>query len=328
MKTKTSFLSASLSLISGLISVAEGGEIYRTDFETFPVGDNQLVGTEGWLGTDDGSNVHGIDDNIVPGIGKSAFLGGGGTPSSTFVSVYQPLDVDPLALDRPIIEFYAVIAFADSSNNLRDNFYFSIYNTSGELLGAVNFDNTLTSNPQDPQNPIGQKILWYDGVAFHDTGLTFLHDELLEFRFQIDLRANTWTAVLGEAVLFADEIFHAGDLEVDLGRVSADWQISFVNSITQRPLPGNNWMLFDDWIVTLRPAFEIAHFSAPGRAPQIRWIGEDGYRYYVEHNDGDGAGWLRDLPDSLFEPPAEAEISFQDKSAILPERRLYRVARE
>ena len=49
--------------------------LYATDFEDFPTGEDKLSGFQGWIGTDQGAGLHGIDDGAADGLGNTAFIG-------------------------------------------------------------------------------------------------------------------------------------------------------------------------------------------------------------------------------------------------------------
>src|SRR2546427_10522564 len=65
-------LIAACALLLFSPAVARAALLYSTDFSSFPVGDDQLVGHDGWNGNSIGEHVHGIDTNLVPSLGNSA----------------------------------------------------------------------------------------------------------------------------------------------------------------------------------------------------------------------------------------------------------------
>ncbi|MGI9240121.1 MAG: hypothetical protein ACR2RV_04940 [Verrucomicrobiales bacterium] len=244
---------------------AHAGVIYEADFEIFTPGADELAGTDGWVATINGQSLHGIDDEIIPGLGKSAYLGfyPPTDPRTQTISVFRPLNFDPIGTGNPIVEFEAIIAIAQSQDDpdtnlsdesmLEDRFLLSIYNTSFELLAAIIYD-TRTNTYGLHRNNGGQSI---------DTNFEFIIEEPQFLFFSIDFENNTWSATLDGAPIFTDAIFNNNGRTRDLGTIAAEWNITSRNQF--RPgefIPGNNWMLFDDWFVAAK-----SRDSAPPTEP-------------------------------------------------------------
>ena len=77
-----------LTALLGLSFPARALTLYSTDFEEFPVGSDKWAGTSNWLATSTGVGVHGIDQDLLPGLGRTAYLGYN-RPKSTFVTVFR-----------------------------------------------------------------------------------------------------------------------------------------------------------------------------------------------------------------------------------------------
>ena len=86
-----------------LASRVSGGDLYTTDFEAFPVGDNQWAGTEGWISNDTTSGAQGIVQDFVAELplGKTAYLGSD-PPASVFTTVARPVNYDPAVAAFPV----------------------------------------------------------------------------------------------------------------------------------------------------------------------------------------------------------------------------------
>ena len=237
---------AAIALAAGW---AQGVDIYETDFESFAVGSDQLVGSEGWTGTNTGEGVHGIDDELVEGLGKTGFLGFA-PPSTDFVSVAHPASYDPLTAGTPVIEFFALVGVSDSTNDAFDRFYISFYNGTDDLLGAVSFDNT----------PADFGLLRHDGSDLRHTGELFLNDTVQALFVSIDFSTNRWSAKLDGLPVFTDEPFNSSGVPLNLGSIAAEWEVLDAEK------PGNNWLLFDEWTVTAK---------GDNQAPQIAGIPEN-----------------------------------------------------
>ena len=186
------FAISALSILSVRADV-----LYETDFENFTPGADNLSGTEGWVATIEGQSLSGIDNEILSGLGNSAYLGFFKPASNLtrFVTVFTRLNFDGITSGKPIIEFEALIGIADSQDNAetplideslrKDRFSISIYNTPGVLLASVIYDNRT--------NTYG--IYRYNGSSDpFDTGFEFVIEEPQFLYFRIDLENNTWSA--------------------------------------------------------------------------------------------------------------------------------------
>ncbi|MGK0188983.1 MAG: hypothetical protein ACI9R3_004799 [Verrucomicrobiales bacterium] len=283
--------------------------LYITDFSNFPAGDGNLVGNDGWLSTHPDEEVHGTVDDFFGEGNRRATLGFfDPVTTDQIITVYRPINYDPIASDTPVIQFSASVAIVDSSDESTsfDSFYISVFNTTGNLLGSVVFDNT--------EADFG---VWRaDGLDFIDTGVSFEHEILYQLKIRIDFAANTWTATLDDAALFTDAPFSNSDAVRNLGDFSAEWEITDVQS------PGDNWLLFDDWNVsalknTTTPDSKNFHIARIVRRPNgnmmLRWPAENGTQYHVEYSD-DLIQWKNDLPNStVTAAQGESEATWADR---------------
>ena len=314
-------LSLGYTAVAGLAAESET-LLYQTDFSDFPVGDGKLVGTDGWQSTHPDELVHGIVDDFF-GDGNRSGAVGFLIPESDddILTVFRPINHDPLANATPIIEFSASIAMFDSEETeFYDSFHISVFNTNDDHLAGVVFDNT--------EENLG---IWRaDGLDFFDTGVTFEYAKLYALSIRIDYEANTWTATLDDTSLFTDAPFSSSDSERDLGDFSAEWEISDVAN------PGDNWMLFDDWTVKAvaledsgNPSGQPLVVTRMTRRPSgnivLRWAAEAGTQYQVETSSNFN-DWNSNLPNSLVTTgSSETEGSFVDRTAKSAPLRYYRV---
>lgn len=295
-------------------ALARAGELYATDFAEFPLGDDKLVGTGGWLGTNKGEGVHGVDDSAIPRLGKAAFLGFN-PPSTNYVTVYRPLEAQKVPPVGAIVEFTTTLAVADSSNGGFDRFLITVYNTEDDFLAAVLLDNTL----------VDFGIWASDGDFDTDTSVAYETDVLFDLRVVIDLARNKWSAYMDGGVVFKDWTFTASTVRRDLGGIAAEWEI--VN--TRRP--GDNWLLFDNWKIASAEALPPAAIPAQwasyerfGKDFVLRWNLPANQAYQVEYSL-DLKSWLSDLPGSKIPASgAPREITFTDVAPSTP-RRFYRL---
>ncbi|HUF61114.1 MAG TPA: hypothetical protein VMN36_03490 [Verrucomicrobiales bacterium] len=281
-----------LSAAAGLVSTGAAGAqetvLYGTDFSEFPVGLDMLAPNEGWLTTNPGEGVHGIAEGVMPGLGRSGFVGDG-NPSTDWVSVYRPLSYDPVASGTPEVHWSLRFLVEDSSNGRYDSFFFSLYNETEELLAAVVLDNT--------EEFFG---LWrYDGEDYNDLFIAFQHGVVHELEITLDFAANRWSVTFDGEDLFTDEVLHAGVQDLDLGDFAAEWEL--FNEL----LPGDNLLYFDEWRVTATGPGEGGEVFAVRSIERLEngdvrltWPAQGGEVFRVEHSP-ELLDWRDDLPDSL-----------------------------
>ncbi len=295
----------------------QGATVYATDFNSFPLGDDTVVGTDGWNGNNTGLGVHGTDA-FITGLGRSVFLGGV-RPATTFTTLFRTVNFDAVEDGTPVVVIDAAIGIQDSTNGRRDSFFLSVYNISGQFLGALEFDNT----------PLGFGLWRSDGVSSFDTGEAFVRNELMLVTARIDLAANTWSVFIDDnPPIFEDAPFNASGQALDLGSVAFEWKLAAA-------LPGgfgDNFMLFDDLGIRAFPAEDPRAFTitsitraSPSTGATITWLAEPGFSYQVEYSS-DLSSWLTDLPDSSHQAPASTtSYTFTDPAPA--NARFYRVVR-
>lgn len=306
------------------LAIAEELVLYETDFSDFPVGDGELVGRDGWLSTHPDELVHGIVTDIFDEGDRSGSIGYLiPETDSAIISVYRPIDYDPLEENTPEITFFAEVAVIDSQETEDyDSFYISVFNRDAELLASVVFDNT--------EDALG---IWrFDGVEFFDTEVTFEHAALYPLEIAIDYESNTWSAEFGGVDLFIDAPFSASSAVRDLGDFAVEWEITDVDN------PGDNWFLFDNWSVMAVSAedpgngsetfFEVTEVERLANGNFfLRWAAEPETTYRVERSRG-LRQWTAILPEGEVTTGASEEsASFVDQDAGDVDVRFYRVRR-
>ena len=256
-------------LLLAAAPIARTADLYVTDFDGFPTGPDQWVGTDGWAGNNVGAEVHGIDDGIVSGLAKTGYIGYN-QPPSALTTVVRPVNYDPVSSNTPFIQFESLLGIQDSYNGIGDRFFITIYNRTGDFLGAVEFDNTAFS-----------RGVWrHDGNVRYDTGLDFFPGELHLLFFEVDFSNNTWTADLDGIPLFTNATFNSTGKPLDLYGVAAEWQLASGST----NFYGDNWMLVADWSVRAIPdgrqplVISDLHAGDSGESV-ISWWGEPGFTY-------------------------------------------------
>ena len=131
-----------ISLASSLSVPAKTGLLYFTEFEEFTPGPNQWAGQHEWFSNPAAAEggIQGIDQDFLPGLGKSAFLGFE-TPNVGWNFLAQPVNHNPAAEGTARIEIDTLIGIEDSTNGEYDSFFVGIYNIEGEFLAAIQFSN-------------------------------------------------------------------------------------------------------------------------------------------------------------------------------------------
>ncbi len=307
-----------LAVSAAFASLSVANELYFTDFDSFTAGNDQWVGTDGWLGISTGVGAHGIDDGIVPALGKTAFIGFN-QPSSTFVTVLRPINYDPLANGTPKIRFESFLGIEDSTNGRRDSFFVSFYNIAGAFLASIRFANEDAS--------FG---IWrLDGTTQTDTAVDFINGELHLLFAEIDFSTNTWSADLDGIPLFTNATFNATGQTLNFGSAAAEWQLASAGVAGY----GDNWMLVADWSIrSVSPGenpFRIREIDLnASNQPVLQWLGECGFNYQFYYSDDGMLTWKSDLPGSVFSGIlVDGVLSYTDETAPVPSQRQFRVVR-
>jgi hypothetical protein len=329
---------------------AQGTLLYAAEFEspTFTAGNTALTAKDGWVVSAVGYSasisalqpVYGVDPAIVPGLGQTAFIGFNnptfGTTSALY-SAFRPTPFTPPLTGNsgsPILKFSATIGLTKSKDTLalyNDTFKIGIYN-NGSLndgngrspLGTIEFPTYLSNATTNGTIQRGDGA----GTA-EDTGVLMIYGEALELIVVVNFQTNRWTASLGGSPLFVDAVFLDPALVSTrprtLGMVAAQWA-PFTPS-----RPGNNWMLFDDWNISMQPlqqqSIEKIELAATGI--KLSWPVELGYVYRLETSTqlSPTSNWQKTLLGSLFTPTQSASnFSFIDPSPVTG-RKFYRIRR-
>jgi hypothetical protein len=294
--------------------------LYQTDFEEFSVGLNQWGMGEGWSSNDNTSGAQSIDDDVLPALLKTASLGFT-RPGSTFTTVALELGYDPTATGLPVVQIDTLVGIEDSTNNRRDDFFVTFYNTAGQRLARIRFDNQ-SIDAFETQFGIWRE----DSNTQFDTQVDFVHGEIFPLFATIDLENNTWTADFGGIPLFEDAQFTNRAGPITLGFLAYEWDLT-------APFPdfhGDNFLLVADLTVrtvnTIPVPETTSSFDATGTI-NLTWQTEPGYIDQVQFSD-DLETWEDTLPDSTFDNVTTSEtVNFTDSTGNLPGIRYYRVRR-
>lgn len=189
-----------------------------------------LSGQSNWTTSAAGGN--GIEPNLIPGEGQSAFIGLNPlTSADESQFLWVPLNHSPVPA-RPFIRFRTKMVIYDSTNGHYDDFEFGIYNTVGDRLAALNFDNSNLA------------IFTKEGdIDYADSGQTFENGSVYQLEMLINYSTNRWSAWLDGNPIATNLTLGAAGQTKDLGDIDAIWRYRDIT-------PGNNYMAFDNLTIT------------------------------------------------------------------------------
>jgi hypothetical protein len=290
---------------------AQPTTIYSTGFEPSEGFDDRfaLVGQGAWVGTD--SNGNGIVTNFFAAQGQQAYVGffpltnTGGT-----LSVWRPLNFDPVAAGKPVVKFSVAMAIFDSTNAVYDYFRWSVYNADPNpvRLFSIEFDNsTLDINYALEDGEIAS------------AGRSFTNDVGFALEVTMDFASNLWSATLDGAGLVSSKPIRTTGAALTLGDIDAVW---IYGSPTNAP--GNNFMVFDDYEVTAEAAparpFQLGTLGLlPNGSFLLRLTGEQGRNYAIEASTN-----LLSWTSIKTNNATDGTFDFVDSSATGLPRRFYR----
>lgn len=238
------------ALVAGALAAAphpaatevEPQVLFYTGFEAaegYDAGKN-LRGQQGWLG--EGSGGNGLVRDFFEGLGQQAFVGyAPPAPKDEVLSVWRPFQVPAPTPDRPVWKFSVWMQVVDSTNGEYDDFRWSAYNTEGHRLFTLDFDNAA----------LEINYLLDDGRGFRSTGFTFSTEVLYRLEIWLNFARNNWQAVMnGQVVVDAQPITTTG-ARLDLSDIGAVW------ALRTKGRPGDNYLLFDEYQLTIEPTDHI-----------------------------------------------------------------------
>jgi len=216
--------------------------LFYTGFEATEGYDasKNLRGQRGWLG--EGSGGNGLVRDFFEGLGQQAFVGyAPPAPKDEVLSVWRPFNVPAPTPDRPVWKFSVWMQIVDSTNGEYDDFRWSAYNTEGHRLFSLDFDNAA----------LEINYLLDDGQGFRSTGFTFSTEVIYRLEIWLNFARNNWQAVMnGQVVVDAQPITTTG-ARLDLSDIGAVW------ALRTKGRPGDNYLLFDEYQLTIEPTDHI-----------------------------------------------------------------------
>jgi hypothetical protein len=268
------FLGLFVTLLSAATGRAGITTLYSTQFEAAE-GYNanlDLIGQNGWTGSGSGGN--GLVTNYFPGVGglQQAYIGyNPPLPNEVFLSTWRAINLAPVPTNTPIVKFSVLLGIYGSDNGERDDFYWSVYNSHGDRLFTLDFDNYYLN-------------VYYglDGTnKLVTTGRTFTNNIPYTLLITMNYAQNQWSATLGGVGLVTNKPITTVGAPLNLGDIDAVWSVFTTNA------PGNNYMVFDNYLVTAETvSIPPAKLATLGRTADnqflLRLTGPSGYRYAIE----------------------------------------------
>ena len=251
-------------------SNAATNTLYSTGFETSEgyVVTDDLAGQKGWLSLGTGGN--GLLNEWFPGKGNQGYIGfSPPTDSSSTLLIWQPVNHNPAPTN--IVKFSVLMSIVDSTSTNYDDFRWTVYNTQGDSLFTLDFDN---SN-------LGISYAFERTNDFVYTGKQFSNDVPYKLELTMNFSLNRWSASLDQTLLATNLPISVSGLPLNLGDVDAVWAIRNTQS------PGNNFMVFDDYRITTETVpnaipIQLLSLGRTNNQFQLRLNGEAGERYAVE----------------------------------------------
>jgi hypothetical protein len=290
--------------------MAQETVLYSTGFEPSEGYEAQyeLAGQAGWLKFPPASGGNGLITNFLGS--QAAYVGLFPLlPRTNYLSIWHPINYSPPAGSNVVVEFSTRMLIADSTTNQWDNFYWTVYNEAGVALFSIDFD-------------VYEFAVYYyllDGTNdFKPTGVSFTNDVPYTLKISMDLSKNRWSALLGQTVLATNVPITTVGATLSIGDIDAGWVIY------DDAAPGDNFMVFDEYKVSVRPAAPPplpapAHLALLGRTSNgqtvLRVTGENGSRHAVEAS-ADFASWTALRTNTI----SDGGFDFIDNSGSIPVR--------
>jgi hypothetical protein len=264
-----------LLLLACAAAAAEGRLVFYTGFEVAEGYDPccELRGQQGWIA--EGSGGNGLVTNFFQGFGQQAFVGyTPPAPKDRTLSLWRPLREPVPRAGEAIVKFSVLMQIEDPwpGNGKYDDFYWSAYNSEGQRLFSIDFDNWSAEIFYDLDDPPG----------YQPTGFTFRNDAIYWLDVFMNFARNTWMAMLnGVVVVDSQPITTRTNVRLDLSDVDSVWAVRIHGA------PGENYLLFDEYTITIEPGstippvLETVGLRADGQFELIVH-GERGLTYAIE----------------------------------------------
>lgn len=262
--------------------------LYESGFELFEgfSPDEDLTGQGNWLGMATGLDGkpapfggNGVLADPVPGFsGQYAYIGYDAASKTADFSLLRPINLKPVIQPLPLVRFEVSFQINDSTAMppAYDDFRWSVYNADGHRLLSLDFDNeTLEVNYilDDAKGGLAPPIV--------PTGFSFEHGLPYDLTIDLNFQRNLWSARINDLVVVPAHAITSVGAAMTLGDVDAVWVIRTPGQ------PGDNYMIFDDYRISVLPLDGIPPTLEPlgmlnTGAFLVRVLGEPGVKYALE----------------------------------------------
>ncbi len=262
-------------LCAWIAASAQSRVVYYTSFEPAEGynASRELRGQQGWIA--EGSGGNGFVTNFFEGYGQQAYVGfSAPAPKDRSLSLWRPFQQPAPLPGESIVKFSVLMQVEDPwpGNGKYDDFYWSAYNSEGTRLFSVDFDNWNGEILYDLD----------DAPGYQPTGFTFSNAAVYWLDVFMNFRRNTWMAMLnGVVIVDSQPITTKSNVRLDLSDMDVVWAVRTQGS------PGENYLLFDEYTVTVEPGdtippvLELVGMRPDGRFELIVH-GERGLEYALE----------------------------------------------
>ncbi len=277
--TRAAFaFAAALAALCPLMSAAAVTNLLSVQFERSQGYDPayELVGQKGWVGYGASSGGNGLVTNFLGSQAAYVGLFPLDPTNSSFLNVWRPINYTNGIVANPLIRFSVTLAIIDSTNNQWDDFYWSVYNAQGDRLLTIDFDNyyLVVNYALDGTN------------EFKPTGVAFATNVSYTLNLAMNFAANQWSADLSGAGLATNLPLTTAGAALNLGDIDAVW------AVYAPATPGNNFMVFDNYLVTAEPV-------AVARASLTNWARASSGQFLFRVNGLAGARYAVDATTNL-----------------------------
>ncbi len=255
--------------------------LFTTGFEAsegYKAGQS-LAGQKNWQ--TDGTGGNGVFLDYFTGDGQQAYVGGSTPlPADQETDLWVPLNYAANTSARPLVQFSVLMQVSTSTNGNYDDFGWSVYNSKGDFLIFLDFDNYY--------NTINYQL--DDGNASTPTGVSFENSQSNLLVMTLDFSKNKWSASISGTPVCAGLPLTTLGSPLTLGDIDAGWVVYDTNN------PGDNLMVFDNCRVTAGPVNPpqillgpqsqtvaaggdvlLSVVAADGAAMQYQWANTNGF---------------------------------------------------
>jgi hypothetical protein len=266
-------------ILCSVVTLQAATTNYVTGFEASQGYSTNLAlgGQNGWIcvmagsaGTNDaGTYANGVVDGYISGLGQQAYVGRTAMPIGyETLYAWQSINLDPIPAATTVVKCSVTFQILDSSNGEYNDFYWEVYNTQGDRLFTLDFDNYSMDI-----------YYWLSGTSdFELAGRTFENVTTYSLEITMDFAGNTWSATLNGTPLIGPLQMAPPGIPRNLGDINADFDTYFNDAIA-----GDNFMVFDNLQIRSEQRPTLSVLSARAGSPTtVRLVGENGNRYAID----------------------------------------------